>query len=225
MTCSLVVLRPEPGLAETVEQARALGLTPIPAPLFEIAPVEWSAPDPGQFDAVLAGSANAFRHGGPGLVSLRGLPVHAVGERTAGAARAAGFRVASIGAGGLQSMLGALRGPLRLLRLAGSERVDLVAPEGVRITERTVYRAIPRDLDAGAAAALRNGAVAALHSGAAAERFADLCDRLEIDRSKVVLAALAPRIAEAAGPGWQAVHTALEVSDSALLAMAARLCQ
>ena len=202
-----------------------MSLTTIAAPLFEIAPVEWSAPDPDEFDAILAGSANAFRHGGMALELLRGLPVHAVGERTAAAARAAGFTVAGIGAGGLQLMVEGLQGPLRLLRLAGTERVDLAAPENIAIVERAVYRAVPRDLDRFAADALRSGAVAVLHSGAAAERFATECDRLEIDLGGVALAALAPRIAEAAGGGWQDVQTADEVSDSAVLALAARLCQ
>lgn len=225
MTRPLIVLRPEPGLHETVVEARRLGLTAIAAPLFDIAPVAWCAPDVGEFDAIVAGSANAFRLGGMALEGLRDLPVHAVGDRTAAAARAAGFTVSSIGAGGLQLLVEELRGPLRLLRLAGAERVDLAAGEGVGITELTVYRAVPRDLDLVAAEALRVGAVAVLHSGAAAERFAAECDRLTIDRTGVSLAALALRVAEAAGGGWRDVRTANEIADSALLAMAARLCQ
>ena len=48
-------------------------------------------------------SANAIRHGGAGLERLRSLPVHAVGEATAAAAREAGFAVAGIGEGGCRA--------------------------------------------------------------------------------------------------------------------------
>lgn len=225
MTRSLVVLRPEPGLGETIALARNMGIEVLAAPLFEIAPVAWEAPDPAGFDAIVAGSANAFRHGGAQLRGLTALPVHAVGERTAKAARDAGFPVASIGAGGLQDLLDGSTSPQRLLRLAGERRVVLRIPTGCAIDERVVYRSEPLPLGPAAIAALRTGAVAVLHSGEAARRFAAECDRLAIDRTRVALAALAPRIAEAAGEGWRAVASVRETTDAALLAMAADMCQ
>lgn len=225
MTRPLIVLRPEPGLGETLALARAMGLPAIGAPLFAIEPVEWSAPDPAGFDAILAGSANAFRYGGGQLARLAGLPVHAVGDSTAQAARTAGFTVTSTGTGGLQPVLDSLPSGLRLLRLAGEWRVPLRAPAGIAIDERVVYRAAPLPLAAEAAGALGEGAVAVIHSGEAARWFADECVRLGIDRARVSLAVLAPRIAEAAGEGWRLVAIAPRTSDAALLAMAADMCQ
>lgn len=63
MNLPLVVIRPEPGNTATCASARALGLEAIAAPLFEIEPVGWDVPDE-RFDAILAGSANVFRHAG-----------------------------------------------------------------------------------------------------------------------------------------------------------------
>lgn len=221
----LIVLRPEPGCGETIAAARLLGLDPVAAPLFAIEPLAWRAPDPAGFDGLLAGSANAFRHGGEPLRQLRSLPVHAVGERTAEAARAAGFVVATVGAGGLQSSIDALVPPLRLLRLSGEARVALAVPPGIELAERVIYRAVALSLSEEAARHLAGGAVALLHSGEAARGFAAECGRLGIARRRVAIAALAPRIADAAGAGWEEVRIAREATDGALLALAKDMCQ
>lgn len=224
MTRPLLVLRPEPGCSETLAAARARGLDAIGAPLFAIEAVDWAAPDASAFDALLAGSANAFRLGGEGLGAMSGLPVLAVGERTAAAARAARFDVAAVGHGGLQALLESHQGPSRLLRLGGETRVELSAPDGIELVERTVYRAAPLPLEPRAASAAAQGAVAMLHSAEAARRFAAECDRLAIARGTVSIAALSPRISEAAGEGWGQVRIAPAVTDCALLAMAADMC-
>ncbi|WP_188643875.1 uroporphyrinogen-III synthase [Tsuneonella deserti] len=225
MNRPLLVLRPEPGLAQTLALATTMGLRALGAPLFEIEPVPWTAPAAETFDGILAGSANAFRHGGSSLASLAKLPVHAVGQRTADAARTAGFTVATAGATNLQRVLDQLAPPLRLLRLAGEKRVMLEAPQGIEIEERALYRARPLALGHEAADLLLDDAIALLHSGEAARHFAQECARLGIDRAGVAIAALAPRIAEAAGTGWREVATAQEPSDRALLVMAADMCQ
>ncbi|WP_120717653.1 uroporphyrinogen-III synthase [Tsuneonella amylolytica] len=225
MTRPLVIVRPEPGCSATVAAARAAGLEAIASPLFEIEPAGWTPPDPDQFDALLAGSANAFRHVSTGLSRLAALPVYAVGERTSEAAREAGFTVARTGNGDMQALVDALSPPLRLLRLAGEVRTEIASPPGIEVAECVLYRAAPRVLAEEAARALREGGCAALHSGEAARRFAHECDRLDIPRTDVALVALSPRIAGAAGAGWGAVRTAPEVSDAALLVLAAQLCQ
>ena len=102
----VVVLRPEPGASATGKRARKRGLDPIILPLFELEPVAWQAPDPHGFDGLLLTSANAVRMGGDQLKGLRGLPVHAVGEATAKAAREAGFDIASTGNAGIDGLLG-----------------------------------------------------------------------------------------------------------------------
>jgi uroporphyrinogen-III synthase len=64
-----------------------------------------------------------------------------------------------------------------------------------------------------------------LHSAATASHFAAECERLGLPRETVALAALGPRIAEAAATGWRAVHTAPRPDEAALLALASQLCQ
>lgn len=222
----LFLFRPEPGWSRTADAARGLGLNVAGEPIFAVAPTAWTAPPAADFDALLAGSANVFRHGGGGLRSLINLPVHAVGRTTADAARAIGFAVEQVGKGGLQSVLDGLAGRnLRLLRLGGEVRVPLSPPPDAAMEERAVYRSIPAQLHSVTAEALRKGGVVMLHSGEAARHFGAECDRLEIDRGGLRLAVLAPRIAEYAGTGWASVDLAAVPSDTHLLALARSLCQ
>ncbi len=222
----VVVIRPQPGCAATLAAARALGLVAHGYPLFEVRPLGWDAPDPASFDALLVGSANALRYGGPALAQYRGKPAYAVGETSAGEARAAGLAVAGIGEGGLQALLGSLRpGHRRLLRLAGRERVALEPPPGVAIAERITYASEPLAMPDELTALLAGGALVLLHSAEAARHFAGQCDAKAIGRSKIAIAALAPRIAEAAGFGWAAIASAPRPRDHALLALAQAMCQ
>lgn len=222
----LVVIRPEPGCIATLAAARALGLEAHGFPLFAVAARSWQAPPPGSFDALIAGSANVFRHGGAGLAALRELPIYAVGEATAAAARETGFSVAATGHGGLQRLLGELAPKhCKLLRLAGEERVPLVLPQGVTVEERVVYASEPLPVPAPLAELLRMPAIVALHSAEAARHFASECGRLGIRRAPLRLAALGPRIAAAAGEGWGEVAIAARTDDQALLALARQMCQ
>ncbi|MEO7248160.1 MAG: uroporphyrinogen-III synthase [Novosphingobium sp.] len=221
----LVVIRPEPGGSATVQAARAAGLEAHGFAMFTLAPRDWTPPDAREVDALLIGSAAAIRHGGEALEALRHLPVHAVGETTAQLARTAGFAVASIGSGGLQHMLETILPGTRLLRLAGEERVPLTPPRGVTLIERVVYASAPLPMPVALARLLTSQAVVLLHSGASARHFAAELDRLQIPRDHVHLAALAPRIAEAAGLGWASCQSAENPSDAALLALARQLCQ
>ena len=222
----LFLIRPEPGWSVSAETARAMGLDVHGSPLFTIEPVAWDAPDSADFDGLLVGSANTFRHGGKQLAKLTKLPVHAVGEATADAARAAGFLIGRTGRGGLQNLLDELsKRELRLLRLAGADRVTLRLPDGIRVETRTVYRAVPEGLAEEDRELLRGGGVVALHSGAAAERLGVEFDRHKLDRARVDLAVIGPRVAELAGEGWRSVSVADAPGDSELLALAEALCQ
>lgn len=227
MKRAIALVRPEPGWSATAAAARARGLEVAGHPLFAAEAVGWRVPADAA-DALLIGSAAAIRLGGPQLSQLAHLPVHAVGEATAAAARAAGFRVERTGAGGLQHLLDAASGtPRRFLRLGGEERVPLIPHARQEVIERAVYRMVPQAMDAGFAAALRQAAppLVALHSAAAARHFAAEVARLGIERGRVFVVALAPRIAKDAGLGWAAMHRADAPTDAALLAMAAALCE
>lgn len=197
----------------------------LPNPLFELGPVAWDAPDPAGYDGLLVGSANVFRHGGEALARYRALPVHAVGDATANAARMAGFTVATAGSGGLQDVLDALSGRhLRLLRLTGREHVALEPPAGITVDKSVVYDSAAQPMAPQLAEMLGGRVVVLLHSAAAARHFLHECKRLQIDIENISLATMSARIAEAAGEGWNGCRIAAETSESALLALAKDMC-
>ena len=212
----VIVLRPEPGASETVARARELGLDAVAIPLFEVEAVDWTAPEAGGFDGLLLTSANAVRHGGEHLQSVRGLPVYAVGKATGEAARDAGFDVKSVGDAGVDRLLGSIEPDLKLLHLCGEDRK---APSDASqdITAVTVYRS--RELSAPDLGTVADG-VALIHSPRAGRRLAELVD----DRATIAIAAISDAAAQAAGDGWQTVETAETPQDEALLALATSLC-
>lgn len=216
----LFVLRPEPAAHRTVERARALGLDVTSVPLFQLEAIQWSLPDPAQFDGILLTSANAVNMGGGQLERLRGLPVHAVGEATAVAAEVAGFGVASVGRGGVEDLLKSIEPNARLIHLCGEDRRPPEEPrQAIRCV--TVYRA--RVLDEPANLQSLHGQVAMIHSPRAGRRLAELVP--EEDRKSVRIAAISRAAADAAGSGWAAVQVANAPNDSALLALARGLCE
>ena len=211
----LLVLRPEPGASATIAKAQEMGLEVVAVPLFAVEPLAWEAPEAAGFDALLLTSANALRHGGPELSAVRGLPVYAVGEATADAAREAGFSIAATGDAGVERLLGSIEADLRLLHLCGEDRRDPEGPQ--KIASIPVYRATPV---AAPELAEAGGSVALIHSHRAGRRFAELTE----DRSSIAVAAISQAAADAVGDGWQSVEAADRPSDDALLALAARLC-
>ena len=222
----LVIIRPEPGNLVTTAAARALRLDAHGFPLFEVVTISWEAVLPDRYDALLIGSANVFRHGGPGLAALRSLPVYAVSETTAAAALTAGFTRVKSGAGAMQALLGELDSDhRRLLRLTGQDRVSLTRPTGVSLDERVVYASQPRALPADLVTLLRTPAVIVLHSAEAAQHLTAECVRCGIRRAPLRLAALSARIGAAAGDGWGEVAAAAMPDDKALLALARQMCQ
>ena len=212
----LLVLRPEPGASTTLKRAVQRGLDAFAVPLFEIEPIEWQAPQTGDFDGLLLTSANAVTSAGEALARLQHMPVFAVGDATAEAARKSGFSIAAIGAGGVDRLLASIGGQPKLLHLCGEDRVTPHDP-AAQITPVPVYRAKPvPNPDLGAAP----GAVALVHSARAGRRFAELA----ADRSSIAVAAISRAAAEAVDSGWAEVEFAAEPTDDALLALAARLC-
>lgn len=211
----VVVLRPQPGASETVGRARERGLDAVAVPLFEIEAIDWHAPDPARFDAILLTSANAVRCAGEQLQTLRGLRAYAVGAATAEVARDAGFDIAATGDDGVDRLLASIE-PMNLLHLCGEDRHR---PTGARhaIAPVVVYRSTSiahPDL-----ATVRR-AVALVHSPRAGRRLAELVH----DRRSTAIAAISEAAAAAVGGGWRAVEAAERPTDDVLLALAARLC-
>ncbi len=222
----VVIIRPQPGCSATVSAAQELNLNAHGFPMFRVRPMPWTMPDPDEFDALLIGSGNAIRHGGAAIANLAGKPAYAVGESTARMASEAGLAVVIAGEGGLQDLLGVLEPEhKRLLRLAGEQRIDLTAPEGVTIDERTVYSVDRQTMPVQLAKMLDRPALVLLHSARAAQHFASSCAARNIDRSLISLACIGERVADAAGDGWREVESAQAPNDGGLLALAARMCE
>lgn len=194
-----------------------MGMDAILLPLFKTCSVEWAAPDPASFDAVLMTSANAALLGGPDLVRYLHLPLYAVGEATARAAIAAGFTDVIVGARDVGAIARAMieDGRNHAIHLAGRDRTPAqVASPTITVVTTYASRALPPQT-------IPIGTVALLHSTRAASRFSELA----LDKSSIAAVAISNAVADAAGPGWQSVAIADQPRDAAMLALAARLCE
>ena len=209
MTRGVAVLRPEPGNAMTAARIEALGLRAVRLPLFVVRGLDWTVPDPTRFDGLLLTSANAVRHGGTGLSVLAGLPVVAVGEATARAARHAGLIVETVGMADAAAAVAA-SGRGRLLHLCAREHV---AAGQVAVA---VYAADA--VPVASVAALAN-CVALVHSVRAARRLAELLKR---DGGMDLRVAAISAAVRAAGPDVPGA-VAERPDDATLVALAARL--
>jgi uroporphyrinogen-III synthase len=148
------VTRPDPQASRTAERLIAAGQAPLLAPLLVFRPLPSGPIDTTRFDALAITSRSAIAAlaaSAPdraGMEALRTLPVFAVGEATAGAARAAGFaRVSSADgdAAALAALLAERLAPgARILHLTGADQAaDLGAlsrPHGLAVEVRIMYR-------------------------------------------------------------------------------------
>ncbi len=211
----VLVTRPEPAASRTAARLRELGHEVIVAPLLIPRAVDWTVP-PGDWQAVAFTSASAPALAGSGLAALAQLTAYAVGEATAGAARAAGFGDVRAARGDASAVFAraAADGVARLLHLAGADRSTAVVPPQLQVGVATVYAA---DL----AVALPEAAVdlVLLYSARTATHFAALSHGRAVE-----LAVLSPAVAAAAGLGWYAVRVAAEPTEDALFAAAGLTC-
>lgn len=171
----LLVTRPEPDAQRTAEALRDRGHTVLVAPLMRIEAVADARIGDGPWAAILITSANAAHAiaAPERRRALRGVPVFAVGERSAQAMRDAGFAdvvSADGGVGDLADLIAArmTRGAC-LLYLAGEQRSgDLAAKLRARkdfaVHTVIVYRAVAvAVLPASAAEALASGIEGVVH--------------------------------------------------------------
>ncbi|WP_407115978.1 uroporphyrinogen-III synthase [Bradyrhizobium sp. LMG 9283] len=177
---SILVTRPHPDNEATAENLRARGHLVLLAPALKFEPVAFHGENEAPYGAVLVTSANAIRAVAPQLrdLGLRELPLFAVGEHTAAAAREAGFVEVIVAGGDAASMRDKVMQSARdkvlkkksvLLYLAGADLSrdlgeELVA-EGFRVVTQTTYRMasvkhLPREVCEGFAA---HGIEAVLH--------------------------------------------------------------
>lgn len=170
----ILLTRPEPEALRTAETLRAAGHTVTVAPLMRTEAV--AADIAGRFAAVLMTSANAARMvaAHPRAAELTGLPVFAVGARSAQAARAAGFRDVISADGALPDLVRLVAARFagsgeRLLYLGGEDRAGDLAGDlgahGIAVETAVIYRAVAAEtLPPQAALAIAAGEIdAALH--------------------------------------------------------------
>jgi uroporphyrinogen-III synthase len=229
----LLVTRPEPDGERTAATLRGRGHAVTRCPLSRIAPL---VPDlgPGPWRAVLISSANGARalQTHPQRRRVIALPAIAVGDRSAAAARQAGFAEVTAAEGNASDLMALATGRYRgagppLLYLAGAERAaDLVgalAKVAVAVEMRVIYQAVAAEaLPAAAAAALQAGTLdGVLHfSRRSAEILLDLAAKAGLAGPALapVQFCLSERIAEPlAAAGATAIRIADQPTEEALL--------
>jgi uroporphyrinogen-III synthase len=228
---AVLVTRPEPEAQQTAQRLRALGRRAILAPMLRIAPVPARLPEPASVQAVIAGSINCVRALPP---TFHAVPLLAVGDATAAAARAHGFhrvRSAAGDARALASLAAATLDPAGLplllpTRAREGQRLaaDLRA-RGFAVLRRIVYAAYPADtLPPPAASALAAGDIdaALFFSASAARSFARIIRASGVAGrlGGVTACAISEAAAAALGDlGFQAVRVAARPDQESLLAL------
>jgi uroporphyrinogen-III synthase len=155
---AVLVTRPHPDDEATAGALRARGFEVLRAPMLRFAAVPFQDDVDVRYDAVIVTSANALRAIEPQLAGSRllELPLFAVGDHTASAARGAGFGqvIAAKGdAAALRDLVLAgvkskhLKRGSTLLYLAGADLARDLAGElgekGFTVVTHTTYRMIP----------------------------------------------------------------------------------
>ena len=231
----LLVTRPEPDGEGTAERLRTLGHDVVLVPVLRVQAVDLTF-GPGPFGALVVTSRNAVR----ALASharrneLVGIPVFAVGARSAEAAREARFSEVVSADGDVDDLIRLIaarfsgNGTL-ILYLAGEDRAgDLaggLAAHGIAVETAIAYRAVPdEDFPARLVAGLAGGSLdAVLHySRRSAEAFLAGAEATEITRPMLAAVHLCLS-AEVAAPledaGATQVRIASHPNESALFGL------
>ena len=155
---AVLVTRPQPDDEATAAGLRARGFDVLQAPMLRFEPVTFSDDEDMRYGAIIVTSANALRGLAPHLAASRllKLPLFAVGENTAAAARTIGFEIvisANGDAAGLRDLVLAgvkareLKKTSPLLYLAGADLARDLAGElgerGFTVVTQTTYRMSP----------------------------------------------------------------------------------
>jgi uroporphyrinogen-III synthase len=163
---SVLVTRPLPDGERTAATLRARGYDVLLAPLMVVRPVP--ADLSGEWAAVIITSAHAVRVLNPQqLVRLAKLPLYAVGERSAEAAREAGFKEVHSADADADALIRLICERARhsgsLLYLAGEDRAADIEAEldkrGIKARTVVIYKNITSGFSPELIAALRSGTV------------------------------------------------------------------
>jgi uroporphyrinogen-III synthase len=201
----MLVTRPQPDNEATAASLRAKGFEVLLAPMLRFEPVAFEADPDAAYGGIIVTSANALRamEGQSTVTPLLGLPLFAVGSRTAQAAREAGFHNVIVAGGDASALRDTIVAAARgrklkksdaLLYLSGADIARDLPSElralGFNIATQTAYKMIsvptlPGDVcDAFAA----NRVEAVLHySGRSARSFLDAARAAGIEISALAI--------------------------------------
>ncbi|ODA92015.1 uroporphyrinogen III synthase [Mesorhizobium sp. SEMIA 3007] len=228
----VLVTRPEPGASRTARRLQETGFQPVVLPLTETVALP---ADTGFVtgDAVAVTSANAVRHASREVIaSLAALPCHAVGARTAEAARTMGFSSVIEGSGDAEALADAIAAALpgkAITYLCGRVRFPMfeqrLEAAGVRVRAVETYDTLPVPYSDETILALLSGQsvdAVLLYSAKAAVAMQALSKRPALQEAfeKIQVFALSARIAAAFGDGaGKTIHIAARPDEEALLAL------
>jgi uroporphyrinogen-III synthase len=230
----LLLTRPSHDAERTGAALRARGHSVVIASLLDIQPIADAEIDAGPWAAVLVTSANAAhaisRHSRRDV--LLGVPVFAVGERSAQTFGDVGFTSVTSADGNviaLAKLVAArLRTPARLLYLAGEERsgdlAGVLRAQGFAVETVVVYRAVTAEQFPPAAAdALASGLDGVLHySRRSAQTYVEAARHSDMLAKALGLAhyCLSAQVAEPlAAAGAERISIAAQPNEAALLAL------
>jgi uroporphyrinogen-III synthase len=237
LSVRILVTRPQPAAAQTAAALRARGHAPIVAPLVQIDILSKIDPKAAEWAAILLTSANALLgiQKSAGRSAWRGVPVFAVGDATAKAARDMGFTDVTSAGGNVSDLANLvterLKPPARLLYPAGEERsgdlAESLRAKNFEVDLVVVYRFITaRVLPEPAAAALAGEIDAILHfSRAGAEGFLSAArnsNLLEVALKKPIHFCMSEQVAAPLrAAGATRIQVATQSTQDALLELCA----
>lgn len=227
----VVVTRPADQAADLAAELADHGIEALAAPMLTVEALTPAAPIPETAQAILVTSGNGAE-GAARLTERRDLPVLAVGEATAEAARAAGFRAVSAASGDAVGLVAHVSERCRpadgpLVWVSGAAiSTDLTAELGAlgfRVERRVAYRTILAEaLPPAVVQALRERSVEGVlfFSPRSAEAFARLIVEADLvaECADVAAYCMSDAIARAASKlAWRAIHVAETPSKAALV--------
>jgi len=233
----VLVTRPEPGAAATARRLSGLGCEAVLLPLTATRAVGIAAvPDARRFDAVAVTSSAALRHAPASLLqAFAHLRLFAVGDRTAAAARQAGFGQVESAGGGASELAARIAGSLppaaRVAYLCGRVRTGALAARlaaaGFEAAVVETYDTVAVERTPAETAAALGGRpfdAVLLHSANAAGLFPRLLGRPETGRllEAARLLCISARTAAALSPSLRpSAEIAARPDEAALLALLA----
>lgn len=232
----IITIRPEPDASRDVDWLQRYKVPAIAVPVMHAEQQPFTMPDVALFQAIIftsrhavAALADVFKH-----VSLRSLPVYAVGRNTALAARQAGFKKVTSGPGDGKGLLTLMTADLRqdagkiLWPSASVISFDIAShltEFGFSVQQIPVYTMTPLArcaADLSARLATCSSAAVVAMSARSMALFSKMLEKKEFagQRENITVIAGSALIAAAAGTGWAGIIVAKAPRRSRILAIA-----